>query len=109
VTLQFRARDLYAVVRLLIQQPTDSFEISGDDAGLLGIAWKDPVGEYTLYLPTTSDDGRLQGRCLAPMRLSNAEALNCFYSNTDCPKATLTHKYFALIYAYMGKDEQRTD
>lgn len=73
ISLQFRGRELYLLTRLLIQQLTDSFQFSGDDAGLLGVAWNDSVGEYKLYQPTATDDGRLQGRCLAPLRLGKAD------------------------------------
>jgi hypothetical protein len=77
VSLQFRARDLFLIARVLIQQPTEAFELRGDQDGLLGIAWKDTVGEYTIYQPTADADGRPQSRCLAPLRLIKNEAGQC--------------------------------
>jgi hypothetical protein len=74
VSLECRARDLYLLARMLIDQPTEWLDIRGDDAGLLAFAWKDAVGEYTIYQPAADGDGRLHSRCLAPLRLGKAEA-----------------------------------
>ena len=74
VELEFRARDLYLIVRVLIEQPTDSFELSGDDAGLLRLSWTDATGEYSVYQPTAVSDSRLQSRCLAPLRVDKPKS-----------------------------------
>jgi hypothetical protein len=74
VTLQFRSRDLLELVLKLNEQHTQTFDVSGDDGGLLCVSWSDHLGSYSVYMPTSTTDGRQQPRRVAPMRVSLSKA-----------------------------------
>ena len=68
-TLSFRMREFHDLVVALLRQHTSDFTIRGDEGGLLEISWEDGLGSYWVYLPTVNQDGKLQSRRVAPMRL----------------------------------------
>jgi hypothetical protein len=70
VVLQFRPRDLHDLVLKLTEQHARIFDVSGDESGLFCVSWSDHLGSYSMYLPTSTRDGRLQSRRVAPMRVS---------------------------------------
>lgn len=69
VRMQFRIADIYNLFDRLRSWPTSSFELIGDEAGLLCFSWRDPYGQYRLFQPTVLADGKLQTRRIAPMRV----------------------------------------
>jgi hypothetical protein len=70
VVLQFRPRDLHDLVLKLTEQHARIFDVSGDESGLFCVSWSDHLGSYSVYLPTSTKDGRLQSRRVAPMRVT---------------------------------------
>ena len=68
-TLSFRMRELHDLVALLLRQRTTDFRLRGDEGGLLEISWDDGLGSYWVYLPTVNQEGKLQSRRVAPMRI----------------------------------------
>ena len=75
-TMSFRMRDLHDLVQsLLKQRGAGTFELSGDEGGLLEVAWSDGLGRYAIYLPTVGTDGRLQSRRMSPMRITAPTAI----------------------------------
>lgn len=69
VALRFRPRDLHALLKKLSEQHARAFRVSGDDGGLFCVSWTDHLGSYSVYLPTGTNDSRLETRRIAPMRL----------------------------------------
>ena len=71
-TMQFRPKDLELLVKILLEQPVKEFSIIGDTDGLLCITWADTLGEYSVYLPTATKEGKLETRRIVPLKaLSN--------------------------------------
>ena len=70
VVLQFRPHDLHDLVLKLTEQHARIFDVSGDESGLFCVSWSDHLGSYSVYLPTSTKDGRLQSRRVAPMRVT---------------------------------------
>lgn len=71
VTVTFRAQDLYAVVRKLIEAEAETFDMMADSGGLLSIRWKDAIGSYEVNVPTVAANGELAQRRIAPMIAAN--------------------------------------
>ena len=68
VRMQFRIGDIHDLFNRLRSWATSSFEIVGDEAGLLCFSWRDHYGSYRFFLPTVLADGKLQTRRVAAMR-----------------------------------------
>ena len=69
VSLNFRPRDLHDLVKALNAAHTDTFDVFGDEGGLLRIKWSDSLGTYEVNIPTATTDGRLESRRLAKVRV----------------------------------------
>ena len=68
IRMQFRIGDIHDLFNKLRSWATNSFEIVGDEAGLLCFRWRDPFGHYGFFQPTVLADGKLQTRRVAYMR-----------------------------------------
>ena len=68
IRMQFRIGDIHDLFNKLRSWATSSFEIVGDEAGLLCFSWRDHYGSYRFFLPTVLADGKLQTRRVAAMR-----------------------------------------
>jgi hypothetical protein len=75
VNLQFRPWCLHELLLKLTKQNTDKFEIAGDTGGLFCVSWRDHLGSYSVYMPTTNKNGRLETRRIAPMQVSPSSKL----------------------------------
>ena len=71
--MPFRPRDMHDLFAILVEQHGSQYTLKGDDGGLLEISWSDKMADYWVFLPTSSSDGRLQTRRVAPMRLSSPQ------------------------------------
>ncbi len=71
--MPFRPRDMHDLFAILVEQHGSQYTLTGDDGGLLEISWSDKMADYWVFLPTSSSDGRLQTRRVAPMRLSTPQ------------------------------------
>jgi hypothetical protein len=72
--MQFRPRDLHDLVLTLTKQHTESFVVEGDTGGLLKVSWADHLGQYSVYMPTATNEGRQESRRLIQMRPEDAVA-----------------------------------
>ena len=68
-TMQFRPKDLELLVKILLEQPVKEFSLIGDTDGLLCITWADTLGEYSVYLPTATKEGKLETRRIVPLKV----------------------------------------
>jgi hypothetical protein len=68
-TMQFRPKDLELLVKILLEQPVKEFSLIGDTDGLLCITWADNLGEYGVYLPTATKEGKLETRRIVPLKV----------------------------------------
>jgi hypothetical protein len=74
-SLSFRMREFHDLFDLLRRQRANAFTLRGDEGGLMEVSWDDSLGSYSVFLPTVSQDGKLQSRRVAPMRVSAPPAL----------------------------------
>lgn len=65
----FRPRDIANLFSILAKQHGAEFAFAMDEAGLLEVRWEDALSSYQVYLPTATNDARLQSRRVAPMRI----------------------------------------
>jgi hypothetical protein len=65
----FRPRELSSLFAILANQHGAEFTFALDEAGLLELRWEDALSSYQVYLPTATNDARLQSRRVAPMRI----------------------------------------
>ncbi len=70
LSVNFRIKDILALVKKLKDQKPDDFQFAIDDGGLMAVSWKDDVGSYAVHVPTVGKDNKLQSRRVAPMRAS---------------------------------------
>jgi hypothetical protein len=70
LSVNFRIKDIVALVKKLRDQKPDNFQFAIDDGGLMAVSWKDDVGAYAIHIPTVGKDSKLQSRRVAPMRAS---------------------------------------
>jgi hypothetical protein len=68
VNVNFRIKDIVALIRKLKDQKPEDFQFAIDDGGLMAVTWKDDVGSYAIHIPTVGKDNKLQSRRVAPMR-----------------------------------------
>ena len=73
VTMQFRPKDLEVLVKTLLEQPVKAFSMIGDTDGLLCITWADTLGEYGVYLPTATKEGKLETRRIVPLKVMSTK------------------------------------
>jgi hypothetical protein len=68
LNVNFRIKDILALVRKLKDQKPEDFLFAIDDGGLMAVSWTDDVGSYIIHIPTVGKDNKLQSRRVAPMR-----------------------------------------
>ncbi|AWB47888.1 hypothetical protein HYN69_04620 [Gemmobacter aquarius] len=57
-----RPQDVYALLKVLVAQNTDSFMLQIDPTGLLAVRFRDNVGYFAIFQPLCKDDGRLNNK-----------------------------------------------
>lgn len=58
-SLKFKAEDIRHLMRGLIHQNTDEFQLNGDATGMLQVTWDDELALYDVSLPTVTDENIL--------------------------------------------------
>ena len=69
--MSFNANDFYGLLKSLLGHHIDHFMFTCDEAGLMQVSWDDSLCSYQIYVPTCDEQGKLETRRIAPMRIKS--------------------------------------
>ena len=70
--MSFNANDFYGLLKSLLGHHIDHFMLTCDEAGLMQVSWDDSLCSYQIYVPTCNEQGKLETRRIAPMRIKSS-------------------------------------
>ncbi len=69
--MSFNANDFYGLLKSMLGHHSEQFILTCDEAGLMQVSWDDSLCAYQVYMPTCDEQGKLETRRIAPMRIKS--------------------------------------